>query len=171
MMRQITLSPYLFHKACAKAKDQQQPLPNYKDYVNSSPKFKYVMGCIASAFAWHKKTSTKPGGHVIYMNVGTEYFPLLKQYLVKELGLKENQVGIVIGGMSKGAKETAKNRFLSGDILVLIGSSTISVGVDLQTNATTGYNCYYDWNPTDAAQIEGRIWRQGNRFAARKVEP
>lgn len=165
MMRQITLSPYLFHKACNKAAGGPAIMPNYKDYVNSSPKFKYVMGCIKSTFDWHKKTNTKPGGHVIYMNAGVEYFPLLKQYLVKELGLKETQIGIVSGGMSKGAKENAKNRFLSGDILVLIGSSTISVGVDLQNNATTLYNCYYDWNPTDAAQIEGRIWRQGNRFA------
>ena len=165
MMRQITLSPYLYYKACKKASGSVSDMPNYKDYVNSSPKFKYVMGCIASVINFHKSRNEKISGQVIYMNAGVEYFSLLKQYLVKEIGLSETQVGIVSGGMSKSAKESVKNKFLSGDILVLIGSSSISVGVDLQNNSTVLYNCYYDWNPTDAQQIEGRIWRQGNRFS------
>jgi hypothetical protein len=165
MMRQITLSPYLYYKACQKAAGQAVVMPNYMDYVQSSPKFKYVMGCIRSVIEFHKARNEKISGQVIYMNAGVEYFPLLKEYMVKQMGLKESQVGIVSGSMSKNAKENIKNKFLSGDILVLIGSSTISVGVDLQNNATVLYNCYYDWNPTDAQQIEGRIWRQGNRFA------
>jgi N12 class adenine-specific DNA methylase len=169
MMRQITLSPYLYYKACRKAGEMASQLPDWLDYVNSSPKFKYTMGCIDSAMRWHKENGTKPGGHVIYMNAGVEYFPLLKEYLVRKLGFKENQVGIVSGGMGKNAKESVKQKFLAGDILVLIGSSTISVGVDLQSNASTLYNLYYDWNPTDAAQIEGRIWRQGNRFAFTRI--
>lgn len=165
MMRQITLSPYLYRKACGKATNSEIEMPHYLDYVRSSPKFKYVIGCVDSVIKYHKERNEKISGQVIYMNAGIEYFPLLKEYLVKELGLLESQVGIVSGKMSKGAKETVKRQFLNGDILVLIGSSTISVGVDLQNNSTVLYNCYYDWNPTDAAQIEGRIWRQGNRFA------
>ena len=165
MMRQITLSPYLYYKACNKVNNTVNVLPDYKDYINSSPKLTYVMGCIKSTIAYHKERNEKISGSVIYTNEGVEYFPLIKQYAVKELGLKESQVGMVTGKMSKSAKETVKRQFLSGDILVLIGSSTISVGVDLQNNSSTLYNCYYDWNPTDAAQIEGRIWRQGNRFA------
>ena len=165
MMRQITLSPYLYRKACSKAINGVMEMPNYLDYVRSSPKFSYVMGCVKSVIDYHKERNEKISGQVIYMNAGVEYFPLLKQYLISEIGLKESQVGIVSGKMSKSAKETVKRQFLSGDILVLIGSSTISVGVDLQNNSTVLYNCYYDWNPTDAAQIEGRIWRQGNRFA------
>jgi hypothetical protein len=165
MMRQITLSPFLYYKACKRAGKIDGDLPNYSEYVETSPKLKYVMGCIKSTMEWHKKNGSKPGGHVIYMNAGVEYFPLLKEYLVKKDILRESQIGIVSGSMSKGAKENVKRQFLNGDMLVLIGSSTISVGVDLQNNATTLYNCYYDWNPTDAAQIEGRIWRQNNRFA------
>jgi hypothetical protein len=165
MMRQITLSPFLYYKACKRAGKIDGELPNYSEYVETSPKLKYVMGCIKSTMEWHKNNGSKPGGHVIYMNAGVEYFPLLKEYLVKKDILRESQIGIVSGSMSKGAKENVKRQFLNGDMLVLIGSSTISVGVDLQNNATTLYNCYYDWNPTDAAQIEGRIWRQNNRFA------
>lgn len=164
MMRQVTLSPYLYYKACEKAQGGARNTPDYKDYINSSPKLKYVMGCIKSVIDYAQERGEKVSGQVIYMNAGVEYFPLIKEYLVKQLHLKESQVGIVSGSMSKGAKENVKQKFLNGDILVLIGSSTISVGVDLQNNASTLYNLYFDWNPTDAAQIEGRIWRQGNRF-------
>jgi len=165
MMRQITLSPYLFYKACSKVKQEKYDLPNYKDYINTSPKLKYTMGCIKSVIDFHVAHNERISGQVIYMNAGVEYFPLIKEYLVKELHLKDYQVGIVSGGMTKSAKERIKEKFLTGEILVLIGSQTISVGVNLQNNATVLYNLYFDWNPTDAAQIEGRIWRQGNRFA------
>lgn len=165
MMRQITLSPYLYHKACKKAKGETLEMPDFRDYVESSPKLRYVMGCIKSIIDFHRERDEKISGQVVYMNTGTEYFPLIKEYAVKTMGLHDHQVGLVTGSMTKAAKEKVKNGFLSGDILILIGSSSISVGVDLQNNATSLYNCYYDWNPTDAQQIEGRIWRQGNRFA------
>lgn len=165
LMRQITLSPYLYHKACSKVQKQAYTLPGYKEFVETSPKLKYTMGCIKSVIDFHKSRNEKISGQVIYMSQGTEFFPLIKQYLVNELHLKDTQVGIVSGGMSKSAKEGVKASFLNGDCLVLIGSQTISVGVNLQHNASVLYNLWYDWNPTDAAQIEGRIWRQGNRFA------
>lgn len=163
LMKQITLSPFLFHKACSKAQSQKYDLPHYLDFINTSPKLLYTMGCIKSVIDFHKSRGEKISGQVIYMANGIEYFPLIKEYLVKELHLTEMQVGIVSGGMSKSAKEGVKARFLNGDCLVLIGSQTISVGVNLQNNASVLYNLWYDWNPTDAAQIEGRIWRQGNR--------
>ena len=37
--------------------------------------------------------------------------------------------------------------------------------MNLQSHATVLYNCYLDFNPTDNIQLEGRIWRQGNKFA------
>ncbi len=124
LMRQITLSPYLFNKACSRAQKQKYTLPNYKDFINTSPKLKYTMGCIKSVIDFHKERGEKISGQVIYMAQGTEYFALIKEYLVKELHLKESQVGIVTGGMSKPAKEHTKAGFLNGDVLVLIGSAT-----------------------------------------------
>jgi hypothetical protein len=165
MIRQITYSPYLYYKACGKASGQTVSLPNYKDYIQSSPKLMYAMGCIKSVIDFQRANNMKLSGHVIYQNAGVEYFVLLREYLVKEFGLNERQVGIINGQMGKAAVESTKQRFLTGDVIVLIGSSTISVGVDLQDNASDLFNLYYDWNPTDAAQIEGRIWRQGNRHA------
>lgn len=164
MLRQITLSPYLYYKACRKAGKMEGELPNFREYVETSPKLMYCLGATHSSIEFERKSGLKIGGTIIYMNVGTEYFPLIKEYLVKVYHLSENQVGMVTGKMSRGAKENVKRRFLSGDILVIIGSSTISVGVDLQDNANSLWNLYYDYNPTDAQQIVGRGWRQGNRY-------
>lgn len=51
----------------------------------------------------------------------------------------------------------------SAPIKVLIGSETISEGVDLNGNTLVLYNCMLGWNPTEPVQVEGRLWRQGNR--------
>ncbi len=157
--RLVTLSPYAW--SCKR--DKIKPSP--EQYINSSPKLKYVMGCIGTVIDYHKKKGTKCSGQVIYMNAGTPFFGHIKQYLHDTYRLTEEQVVLVHGKMSKTAKEDAKRKFLDGTALVLIGSSTISVGVDLQNNASVLYNVYYDWNPTDAQQIEGRIWRQGNPYS------
>ena len=157
-MRQVTLSPYTWE--CKR----KAITPTYLQYVESSPKLMYVIGCIKSVIDYHYRKGQKPSGQVMYMNAGTQFFVLIKEYFVKKLGLKDSQVGLITGSMSKNAKENVKKQFLNGDLLVLIGSSSISVGVDLQDNASALFNCYYDWNPTDSQQVEGRIWRQGNRF-------
>jgi hypothetical protein len=80
------------------------------------------------------------------------------------MGYSADEISIVSGGLSPIEKERAKNRFLSGKSTVLIGSSTISTGVDLQNNASALFLCSFDWNPTDNEQIAGRIHRMGNRF-------
>ena len=45
---------------------------------------------------------------------------------------------------------------------ILLGSETISEGVDLNGNTLVLYNCMLGWNPTEPVQVEGRLWRQGN---------
>jgi hypothetical protein len=67
--------------------------------------------------------------------------------------------------MSAKKKEMVKDRFLDGRVKVLIGSQTIREGINLQNRATDLYNLWLDWNPTDLLQLEGRIWRFGNKFA------
>ena len=55
---------------------------------------------------------------------------------------------------------------------ILIGSSTIKEGINLQKHSSTLFNCWLDWNPTDIQQLEGRIYRQQNKFnTVRIVNP
>lgn len=165
-MRMIALSPYLF--TCYKEAGIE---PTAKEYVETSPKLKYVTDCIKTIRDWHKENGGKEAGQVIYMNAGVNVkgwnqggFEKITEYLVDVIGYKKEEIVTVKGGMSAKKKELAKEKFLKGEAKILIGSKAIEVGVDLQNNGAVLYNCFFDWNPTNATQVAGRIHRQGNRF-------
>lgn len=75
------------------------------------------------------------------------------------------EVELVYGEITKEKKEKVKERFLAGEVKVIIGSATIKEGIDLQNRSTVLYLLVPDWNPTDYNQVKGRIWRQGNQFS------
>ena len=62
-------------------------------------------------------------------------------------------------------KEEIKSLFNNGDIKIIIGTSTIREGIDLQVSTSSLYSLWVDWNPTDYKQLEGRVWRYGNQYA------
>jgi len=129
------------------------------------------------------------------MDRGVEAFDLIKDYLVDEIGFAEHEIGIIKSNMgeyynkkgkvNKDSKEYIKNLF-NGEIYneetqlfepiedskrvkIIIGSSTIKEGINLQKYSTCLFNLNVDWNPTDIQQLEGRIWRQGNTFASVRI--
>lgn len=173
--RDVALSPYLY-----KCNDLEPP--SYIEFVENSPKIKYVIECIKSVKKHHENNGTPISGQVIYMDRALSYFPLIKEYLIKEVGYKDHEIGLIYGGMEKPKemKEVIKNAFngerfndktglyetLSDDerMKIIIGSGTIKEGMNLQKYATTLYNLTLDWNPTDNQQLHGRIWRQKNPF-------
>lgn len=191
--RQLTLNPYLFK--CSGYKTE----PTAKEYVEQSPKLLYVMKCIQSVKEYTEKNNPRVydgkkegyyggmSGQIIYMNFGIEAFPLLRDYLVSELGFRLDEIGIISGkGNYIGKKlyenkksvqdaflgqvvnsETGKEDYLTDEqrVKVLIGSEAIKEGINLQDFSSVLYNCFLDFNPTDRIQLEGRLWRQGNRFA------
>ena len=179
LLKSVTLSPYL--STCQKEASVE---PTYDQYVESSPKIMYSIQCINSIHNYELENNLRKSGCVIYMDLGVNVsysyknadgetvtfkwkesgFQKIKQYLINRFGYSEDEVVIASGGISPEDKERAKNKFLSGQATVLIGSRTISTGVDLQDNASALFLCAYDWNPTDNEQISGRIHRQGNRF-------
>ena len=156
--RQLALSPFLY--AC-----NPNHNPSYLEYIETSPKLKYVMECISSVKLYHENHDQEVSGQVIYMNAGVHFFPLIKEYLIKKVGFKEDEIGIIKSGMSSAKKEGIKERFLGGEVKIIIGSASIKEGINLQTRSSVLYNCWLDWNPTDLKQLEGRIWRFGNIFA------
>jgi len=136
----------------------------------------YTLQCIKTIHDYEKENNLTKSGIVIYMNIGVHPsykgkkwaeggFDKIKKYLVQEMGYSESEVSIVSGKVSNIVKEKEKNKFLAGRSTVMIGSSTISTGVDLQNNSSALFMDSFDWNPTDNEQINGRIHRQGNRFA------
>jgi hypothetical protein len=174
LLKAVTLSPFL--SMCQKEAGVE---PTYVQYIDSSPKLTYTLNCIKSIHDYELENNLPKSGCVIYMNIGVNVsfkkdgktfkwqeggFEKIRQYLINRMGYSADEISIVSGGLTPIEKERAKNRFLSGKSTILIGSSTISTGVDLQNNASALFLCSYDWNPTDNEQIAGRIHRQGNRF-------
>jgi hypothetical protein len=146
---------------------------SYLDFVEQSPKIAYVMNCIRSVKKWHESSGETASGQVIYMNRGKQFFPLIKEYLEREVGYqrgvlydktKVDEVEIISSEINDTRKELIKEAFLDGVVKIIIGTATIREGIDLQKRGTVIYNCYPEWNPTDIRQLEGRIWRQGNQF-------
>lgn len=161
------LSPFLY--------DNEQPI-DYLEFVEESPKIEYALNCIKSVKQWHEKRNQPVSGQVIYIDRGKDYFPYIKEWLEKEAGyqrgvsLKANkrqkvdEVEIITSGISGAKKEKIKEAFLEGTCKIIIGTSTIREGINLQKNGTVLYNLFPNWNPTDVRQLEGRIWRQKNKF-------
>ena len=79
--------------------------------------------------------------------------------------MPENSIAFMDAKTSQDKKEAIKSDFNDpdGKIKVIIGSGTIKEGVNLNGNTTTIYNTMLGWNPTETTQVEGRIWRQGNK--------
>jgi len=158
------LSPFLYEGTSPEDEEE---------LMDESPKLKFVMGCIATVKQWHEARGEGASGQVIYMNRGKDLFPLIKLYLEKHVGYKKavpfeggrvDEVEIIESSVSEERKEKIKSAFLEGACKIIIGTASIREGIDLQKNGTVIYNCYPEWNPTDMRQLEGRIWRQGNRY-------
>lgn len=173
--RSVALSPYLYPYSGLGE-------PDYKNYINRSPKLKYIMECIRTVKKWHEDNGEPVSGQVIYMDRGKAYFHLIKEYLIHELGYKPHEIGIIRSGTEsdpkhKSAVQNAFNgkRFDEATksfitippeerVKIVIGTSSIREGMNLQTYSSVLYNAFVDWNPTDQIQLEGRVWRQGNTF-------
>lgn len=152
-LQNITLSPYFsrFNYLL------NLPPLNYKNFVNLSPKIKYTLEIVANNYYTHKKLN-----QVIYMSRGVEFYKFMKEYLVKEKKIPADEIKEIIGGMDLDKRTEIQTAFNSGKIRILLGSSAIKEGIDLQERATDLFYLHLPWNPTDILQVEGRIWRYGN---------
>ena len=173
--RSLALSPFLFEFSGLGE-------PDHKTYIEKSPKLKYIMECVHSVKKWHEDHGEAVSGQVIYMDRGKKYFELIKDYLVKEVGFKDHEIGIIRSGKEGTSKhkDLVKNLYNGLEfneasktfsdipderrIKIIIGTSSIREGLNLQRYGTVLYNAFVDWNPTDEIQLEGRVWRQGNSF-------
>ncbi len=168
------LSPFLYEK--------DEVPKDYLEYIEESPKIKYLVECIKSVKQYHEKNKQNVSGQVVYMNRGRDYFHFIKEYLEKEVGYKQkvdfksegkifkiDEVEVIDSSINSNKKEKIKEAFLAGICKIIIGTATIREGIDLQKKGTVIYNAYPDWNPTDLRQLEGRVWRQGNEYGYVRV--
>uniref|UniRef100_A0A6M3J6S2 Putative helicase n=2 Tax=viral metagenome TaxID=1070528 RepID=A0A6M3J6S2_9ZZZZ len=152
--KKITLSPSL-------SRYYKGPEMSAKEFVETSPKLMAMMSMI--------KANKKQSGQLIYYPLAVDTMPKIKEYLVTQLKYKADEVGIVSGSTTDAQREKTKDGFNNGTIKVVIGSDAVKEGIDLQRQATDLFITSYPWRPTDITQVEGRIHRQGNKFANVRV--
>ena len=160
-MRMATLSPTLIDPKfwADYAEYEGWHEPKRSDIVKESPKLQFV--CDTAS----KQYKDRPNaGQVIYMPRGVEDYSFVKDYLVSK-GVPADAIAFMDSSTSLDKKEKIKDEFndVDGKIKIIIGSETIKEGVSLNGNATTIYNTMLGWNPTETIQVEGRVWRQGNK--------
>ncbi|ATC37699.1 restriction endonuclease subunit R [Elizabethkingia anophelis] len=150
--RLIAISPYL-----SPYYDEEQPC--LKDFIENSPKLKLTMDLI------RQNKSDLPGaGQIIYSELAVAEFPKLKDYLVTEVGYPKDEIGIITGATSKNQRIAIQNDFNKGKIKIIIGSEAIQEGMNLQEKTSDLYLLSLPYNFTSLRQVEGRAWRQGNKW-------
>ncbi len=137
-------------------------IPELKDFVESSPKLKFVCDSI---IAQYKQNSTH--GQIMYMPLGVEQHPQVKNYMIRH-GIPKEAIEIMPKGSSEkitDKREAIKDNFndVNGKCKIIIGGQDIKEGISLNGNTTSIYCTQLDWNPTDVQQLWGRGWRQGNK--------
>ncbi len=132
---------------------------NHKEFVKNSPKIDATIKMIEQ-----NRQDRPDAGQIIYSEVGVEFFPMIRDYLVKESGFKPNEVRIITGATSNNERVNIQTAFNKGEVKVVIGSPAIKEGLNLQGNTTDMYILSLPWNFTQLRQIEGRGWRQGNKW-------
>ena len=132
--------------------------PTLNEFIEYSPKLKETMSLIQQ-----NKKDLPDFGQIIYSELAVAQFPKLKEYLIKELNYKPDEVGIITGSTPKKHRVAIQDDFNSGKIKIVIGSEAIQEGMNLQENTTDVYLLTLPYNFTSLRQVEGRAWRQGNK--------
>jgi len=149
--RLIAISPYL-------SPYYEGEEPSLEEFIEDSPKLKQTMDLIRQ-----NKNDIPDSGQIIYSELAVSEFPKLREYLVREVGYKPEEVGVITGATSKPNRLKIQDDFNSRKIKVVIGSEAIQEGMNLQENTTDIYMLSLPYNFTSLRQVEGRAWRQGNR--------
>ena len=156
-LRMNMISPALVKEKYA-ARDGIK-IPDLGKMVESSPKLQLVCNTVTAIYNERPEC-----GQIIYLPRGVKESTSVKQYLVKN-GIPAKAIAMINSGTTELQKQRITTAFNdpAAPLKVLIGSETISEGVDLNGNSLVLYNCMLGWNPTEPVQVEGRLWRQGNR--------
>ncbi len=163
----------------------------WSELYYNSPKIRFTIDAISNIIEYHKQRNETPSSILIYCEVGLNILPYFKEALEnichfkRRISIKENEdnekdifdeVEIIEGTASSDKEQNRRDiickMFNMGKVKVIIGTSTIKEGLNLQENCPTLFILTPSWNSTDINQVEGRIHRQGNRYGyARVITP
>jgi len=170
----------------------------WKELYEFSPKIKFTIDAIKEMMDYRLNNGKDTTSFLIYMGLGVNILPAFKRALEVLCDLKSNipimdeesdeedngkkskltydEVEIIEGSADTDKEADRRERvssyFNKGKVKVILGTDTIREGLNLQVNSCTLFILSPTWNSTDIKQVEGRIHRQGSKFAfARIITP
>lgn len=146
-------------------KGDKPNIADYKSIVENSPKLYAIARTIGNNQKLNKKAG-REATEIVYSPLGVEIFPILKEYLIKEQGMKPEEISIITGDVKTEKRSEIQAEFNKegGAIKVLMGTDTIGTGMNLQKRTSDIHFLGLPYNFTDLIQVEGRGWRQGNKW-------
>lgn len=146
-------------------KGDKPNIADYKSIVENSPKLYAIARTIGNNQKLNKKAG-REATEIVYSPLGVEIFPILKEYLIKEQGMKPEEISVITGDVKAEKRSEIQAEFNKegGAIKVLMGTDTIGTGMNLQKRTSDIHFLGLPYNFTDLIQVEGRGWRQGNKW-------
>ena len=170
----------------------------WKELYEFSPKIRFTIDCIKLMIDYQLSKEEKVSSFLIYVGIGVNLLEPFKEALNHICNFKSNlkvdidedddntnskkttitfdEVEIIEGSADSDKEADRRERvgdlFNKGRVKVILGTDTIKEGLNLQVNSATLFILTPTWNSTDIKQLEGRIHRQGNKYAyARVITP
>lgn len=128
--------------------------------------------CVEKVFEIYKESDEKKLTQMVFSDVSTPntsnkenkftvYSDIKEKLIIK--GVKPEEIAFVHDAKTDEAKEKLFSKMRSGEIRVLIGStSKMGAGTNCQTKLVALHHLDCPWRPSDLEQRNGRIVRQGN---------
>jgi len=146
------------------ALDQRVFDPNFPDEHDTK-----VNACVKNVYEVLEQTQKERSTQLIFCDLstpkGNEVFSVyqdLKNKLVT-LEVPENEIAFIQDTKNDAQKAELFAKVRNGDVRVLIGSTQmLGAGTNIQTKLVALHHLDVGWKPSDIAQREGRIVRQGN---------
>ena len=146
--------------------------PELSDHPNSK-----VSVCAAKIAAYYRKFDFVKGTQLVFSDLGVydpsnrekfSVYQALREKLHQEYQVPLHEIAFMQECQTQQQKDTVKNKFLSGDIRILMGStSTLGTGNNVQTRVVAMHHLDTPWKPSEMRQRNGRGSRKGNIIAAK----
>lgn len=148
------------------AVDMRMINEGYSDHPNNK-----INTCARNIGEIYWETNAYKGTQLVFCDVGTpgtvgfNVYQALKEKLVRDFGIPENEIAFIHDWQGK--KKVELFRLINaGEIRVLEGSTEmLGVGSNVQCRVVAQHDLDIPWRPSDLEQRDGRGARQGNWVA------
>jgi len=144
--------------------------PELPDHPNSK-----VSVCAAKIYEYYKRFGSVKGTQLVFSDLGVydpsnrdkfSVYQALREKLHQEYQIPLHEIAFMQECQTQQQKDSVKNQFLSGEIRILVGStSTLGTGNNVQARIVAMHHLDTPWKPSEMRQRNGRGSRTGNIVA------